>query len=533
MCGDVSSMYAYEALPVAEWFRRNRELAGFHNPTRALYQTVRELVENSLDATETYGILPTIYLRINIEDEQKSWVSVYAEDNGIGIPGAEIPNVFGRVFYSSKYKIKQHRGVFGLGLKMVVLYAQSTTNKPVYVRSAALKSDKIYEYQIMIDTNSNSPIILDRKEYPNKYRWHGTAVKVYLEGSWLAAKKRIEDYLKRTAIIAPYAEIAFKGPDMELWLKRRTTKLPPAPKEGLPHPKSVDVDTLKQMVAESRGMTILEFLMESFDAVGEGTAKVFLEWAGFNPNMKVTAMTPEEMVKLVEKMKQYGGWRRPRSEWLSPVGAELLEIGAKAILGAEAVFAVTRKPESYGGHPFIVEAAVAWGGQIPPSDKPVLLRYANKIPLLYDEGADVARKVVDEFNWQNYKVKFPASLAVIVHVCSTKIPYASAGKEAIAEVPEIEKEMRLALRDAAKKLRLYLSRKEKEMEMFNRYVSLAKYVDEIAHNLAITSRLDKDKLAKHLHKLIEMKIGLTVEELVKHTISLSAAPQEAEEAAAQ
>ncbi|MCC6035424.1 MAG: DNA topoisomerase VI subunit B, partial [Pyrobaculum sp.] len=151
----------------------------------------------------------------------------------------------------------------------------------------------------------------------------------------------------------------------------------------------------------------------------------------------------------------------------------------------------------------------------------------------YDEGADVARKVVDEFNWQNYKVKFPASLAVIIHVCSTKIPYASAGKEAIAEVPEIEKEMRLALRDAAKKLRLYLSRREKEMEMFNRYVSLAKYVDEIAHNLAITSRLDKDKLAKYLHKLIEMKIGLTVEELVKHTLSLSAAPQGAEEAAAQ
>jgi len=529
----VTSMYAYEALPVAEWFRRNRELAGFHNPTRALYQTIRELTENSLDATETYGILPTILLRVDVEDEQKGWVSVYAEDNGIGIPGNEIPNVFGRVFYSSKYRIKQHRGVFGLGLKMVVLYAQSTTNKPVLVRSATLKSDKIFEYQIMIDTNSNSPIILDRREYPNKYRWHGTAVKVYLEGNWLASKKRIEDYLRRTAIIAPYAEIIFKGPDLELWLKRRTTKLPPAPKEGLPHPRSVDVDTLKQMIQESRGLTLQEFLMENFDAVGEGTAKAFLEWAGFNPNMKVRALTPEELVRLVEKMKQYEGWRRPRSDWLSPAGAELLEIGAKAILGAEAVFAVTRKPESYGGHPFIVEAAVAWGGQIPPGDRPVLLRYANKIPLLYDEGADVARKVVDEFNWQNYKVKFPAPLAVIIHVCSTKIPYASAGKEAIAEVPEIEKEMRLALRDAAKKLRLYLSRKEKEMEMLNRYITLAKYIDEVAYNLALVTRIDKESIAGNLHKLIEKKIGLTVDELVKHTLSMSSTQQEMAEAAPQ
>lgn len=517
------TMYAYEALPVAEWFRRNRELAGFHNSTRALYQTIRELTENSLDATETYGILPTVYLRVAVEDEQKGWVSVYAEDNGIGIPGGEIPNVFGRVFYSSKYKIKQHRGVFGLGLKMVVLYSQSTTNKPVYVRSATVKSDKIYEYQIMIDTNNNSPIILDRREYPNKYKWHGTAVKVYLEGNWLGAKKRIEDYLRRTAIIAPYAEIIFKGPDMELWFKRRTTKLPPAPKEGLPHPKSVDVDTLKQMVQENRGKTLLEFLVENFDAVGESTAKTFLEWAGFNPNSKASALTPEELVKLMEKMKQYEGWRRPRSDWLSPVGAELLELGAKAILGAEAVFAVTRKPESYGGHPFIVEAAVAWGGQIPPADKPLLLRYANKIPLLYDEGADVARKVVDEFNWQNYKVKFPAPLAVIIHVCSTKIPYASAGKEAIAEVAEIEKEMRLALRDAAKKLRLYLARKEKEQELINKYVSLAKYVDEISYNLSIVSNISKDALSTNLHNLIEKKLGLTVEQILQHTLSLSSA----------
>ncbi|MFN3803614.1 MAG: DNA topoisomerase VI subunit B [Pyrobaculum sp.] len=512
-------MYTYEALPVAEWFRRNRELAGFHNSTRALYQTIRELTENSLDATETYGILPTIYLKIAAEDEQKSWVSVYAEDNGIGIPGNEVPNVFGKVFYSSKYRIKQHRGVFGLGLKMVVLYAQNTTNKPVLVRSATIKSEKIYEYQIMIDTNNNSPIILDRREYVNKYRWHGTAVKVYLEGNWQGAKKRIEEYLKRTAIIAPYAEIIFRGPDMELWLKRRTTKLPPAPREGLPHPKSVDVDTMKYMLLENRGKTLFEFLISNFDGVGEKTAAAFLQQAGFNPNMKTTALTPEELVTLVEKMKQYDEWKRPRSEWLSPVGAELLEIGVRAILGAEAVFAVTRKPESYGGHPFVVEAAVAWGGQIPPLDRPLLLRYANKIPLLYDEGADVSRKVVDEFNWQNYRIKLPAPLAVIIHICSTKIPYASAGKEAVAEVPEIEKEIRLAIRDAAKKLRLYLARKEREMELLNRYISLARYVDEISSNLSIIVNVDKEKLSANLHRLIEKKLGVTVDELVKHTLT--------------
>lgn len=521
----MSSMYDYEALPVAEWFRRNRELAGFHNSTRALYQTVRELVENSLDATEPYGILPNILISIKVEDQEKEWVSVYVEDNGIGIPGHEVPNVFGRVFYSSKYKIKQHRGVFGLGLKMVVLYAQSTTNRPIHVRTASIKSDKIYEYQIMINTNENKPIIFYVKEYENRYKWHGTAVKVYLEGSWINAKKRIEDYLRRTAIIAPYAEILFRGPDLELYFKRRTTRLPPPPEEGLPHPKTVDVDTVKQMVREHVGKTLLEFLVDAFDGVGEGTAMSFLQWAGFNPSSKIAGLTAEELVRFTEKLRQYEGWRRPRGDWLSPVGSETLEIGARAILGAEAVFAVTRKPSSYGGHPFVVEAAVAWGGQLPPVERPILLRYANKIPLLYDEGADVARKVVDGFNWDNYKVKFPAPLAVIIHLCSTKIPYSSAGKEAVAEVEEIEDEMRLALRDAARKLRLYLSRKEKEAELLNRYISLAKYVDEISHNLSIIVGVDKEKISHMLTKLIEQKLNVSPEELAKQAL----AAEEAEE----
>jgi DNA topoisomerase-6 subunit B len=71
------------------------------------------------------------------------------------------------------------------------------------------------------------------------------------------------------------------------------------------------------------------------------------------------------------------------------------------------------------------------------------------------------------------------------------------------------------------------------MEMLNKYVSLTKYVEEVAHNLAIITGFDKDVLAKHLHKLIEMKIGITVEELVKHMISLSMASQTVEETATQ
>ncbi len=201
----VSFSVKYEELSPAEWFRRNKELAGLTNPTRALYQTIREFVENSLDATESYGILPSVKVRVAYHDKSRGWLSVYVEDNGIGIPDQEIPNVFGKVFYSSKYRVRQHRGVFGLGAKMVILYAQSTTNKPVIVRSAPLGSDKIFEYVLMIDTLKNKPVILSRREYENKYRWHGTAVKVVIEGEWGRARRRIEEYLRRTYMVAPYA----------------------------------------------------------------------------------------------------------------------------------------------------------------------------------------------------------------------------------------------------------------------------------------------------------------------------------------
>jgi len=498
----------YEELSPAEWFRRNKELAGLTNPTRAMYQTIREFVANSLDATESYGILPNIIIRIEHYDKSRGWVSVYVEDNGVGIPDHEIPNVFGRVFYSSKYRIRQHRGVFGLGAKMIILYAQSTTNKPIVVRSAPIGSDKIYEYVLMINTLKNEPIILERREYENRYKWHGTAVKVIIEGDWSRAKRRVEEYLRRTYMIAPYAEIILKAPDLTLYFPRIVTKLPTPPKEGLPHPKSVDVELIKHLISRDPNLTLREFLIEYFDGVGKQTAESFIKWAKFDSDRKVGELTEEEITELTTKMREFNGWRRPKADWLSPVGEDLLIEGIKKVLEPEFVAAVTRKPSSYMGHPFIVEAAIAWGGKVPPSERPIVYRFANKVPLLYDEGSDVVRKVVEEIDWSVYKVKFPAPLAVVVHVCSTKIPYVSAGKEAIADVVEIEEEITLAIREVARKLRQYITKKEKEEEIYIKYATFSMYAGEVAHALAYVTSKSEEELKKKLQELIIRKVGL-------------------------
>ncbi len=512
----------FEALSPAEFFRRNREIAGFSNPTRAIYQTIRELVENSLDATETFKILPSIKIYIDYANQSRSWISIYVEDNGIGIPGDEIPNVFGRVFYSSKYRIKQHRGIFGLGAKMVVLYAQSTTNTPILVRSAPLRSNVIYEYQLMIDITKNEPVIMSQRTMENKYGWHGTAIRVVLEGDWSKAKRRVEEYLRRTAMVAPYAEFVLRGPDEDDAIKipRVTTKMPDPPKEGLPHPKSVDVELIKQLIQKNPDLPLLEFLTENFDGVGETIAKTFIDFVGLQPDMPVGKLINDELINFVTKMREFNGWRRPRADWLSPIGEDILAEGVKFVLRPEVVFTVTRKPSSYMGNPFIVEAALAWGGAIEQSDAPIIYRFANKVPLIYDEGNDVVRKIVDEIDWTQYKVKFPASLAIVVHICSTKIPYASAGKEAIAEVPEIESEVRNAIREVARKLRLYITRKEKEQELLMKYAIFSMYAEEVVNALSYVTKADIEELRSSMTTLIKEKLKIRrFEDLLNNSLS--------------
>jgi len=153
-----------------------------------------------------------------------------------------------------------------------------------------------------------------------------------------------------------------------------------------------------------------------------------------------------------------------------------------------------------------VEVALAYGGDVPQTDAPTLYRFANRIPLLYDEGADVSRKVISSIDWSIYKVKFPAPLAIVTHICSTKIPFKGVGKEAIAEVPEVEKELEIAIREAARRLRRHLSKLEKLYEVKRRKTIIGKYIPEVSRALAYVSNIDEKILAKKLQTMLEKDI---------------------------
>ncbi len=580
----------FQEISPADFFYRNRDIAGFTNPSRAVFVSIRELVENSLDSADQMNVPPEVYVRLSEENgvtaTTESGNGVYRlmiMDNGSGISARHIPSAFGQVLFGSNYKLKQARGTFGLGGTMAILYGQITTHKPVLIRSSTGGS-KVYEYKLMIDIQRNRPLILDRKTRRNKEQWRGTIVEYSLEGDYYRAMSKILEYLKQTALVTPYADIRFVDPKGRLYLfSRATTKMPPPPTETLTHPYGVDVETLQRIIRVTTSRNLLDFMRKHFHRVGQGTSLSFLDFAGFiktpTPQRlkpehvtrivetinkikkfrklfgKVTEeqiksllkktkaqsmldfmiasfpnvdrsivlrmlasagfvrtknpkkLRPDEIVRLVRMMKQYPDFLPPDASCLSPLGEDLLKAGILKELQPEFIAVSQRKPSTYAGHPFIVETAIAYGGNIPKKDDIVVYRFANKIPLLYDEASDVSVRVIKGINWRRYKVASGMPIAILVHLCSTKVPYKTVGKEFIADRPEVKSEILNGIREVARRLQMFLAKREhvakekKRLSVFSKYLpKIARFSTDLAGK---TEEPDIELLLKSVRKYEE------------------------------
>ena len=263
----------FEEISASDFFYRNRDIAGFTNPSRAIFVAIREIVENSLDASESQKIPPDVFVRLSFEAEATKDTQIYklrVEDNGCGIPPRFIPSAFGQILYGSKYKLKQTRGTFGLGGKMALLYGQVTTHQAATVTSSTGETNKIYQFKLMIDIQKNRPIILDRKVMINKDNWRGTIIEFTLEGDYLRSMPKILEYFKQTAMMNPYANITFVDPKGRLYkFTRVTTDMPEPPKETLPHPYGVDVELLQRIIMITTYTNMSDFLRGHFHRVSE------------------------------------------------------------------------------------------------------------------------------------------------------------------------------------------------------------------------------------------------------------------------
>ncbi len=498
---------SFEEISASDFFYRNRDIAGLTNPSRSIFVAIREVVENSLDAAESQKIPPDVYVRLSFEAEATKETQIYklrVEDNGSGIPPRFIPSAFGQVLYGSKYKLKQARGTFGLGGKMAVLYGQITTHQPVTVTSST-GQEKIYTFKLMIDIQRNKPIILDRKVLINKENWHGTIIEFTIEGDYLRAMTKIIEYFKQTAMVNPYANLTFVDPKGRLYkFNRATTVMPEPPKETMPHPYGVDVELLQRLIQITEHTTMSSFLRGHFHRVGEITAQKFLEFAGIQANKNPKKLSHEEIVRLMQNLKKYNDFLPPDASCLSPLGEELLKAGVTKELNPEYLVVHQRKPSTYAGHPFIIEMAMAYGGSVPKRGNFVIYRFANKIPLLYYEASDVSYRVISAMNWRRYKVSPDMPIAIVVHICSTKVPYKTVGKEFISDRPEVRKEVANALREVSRQIQHFLARQEhvhmekKRLGIFSKYLPK---IAEFATNLAgKEKRPDIEKLLKSVQK---------------------------------
>lgn len=452
------------------------------------------------------NVLPEIYVRLS-HDEEESGNNIYTlriVDNGSGIPAPQVPLAFGQFLFGSKYRLRQARGTFGLGGTMAILYGQITTNKSVHIVSSTGTS-RTYEYRLMIDIQRNKPIILDRGVHVNKKtngeRWHGVVVEFHLEGDYYRAMPKILDYIQETAIANPYANITFVDPRGRLHKFDRTAaEMPPPPKETLPHPHGVDVETIQRIIRICTSTRMLDFMKAYFHRVGEQTSRQFLKFANIDEKRDPRKLRPEEIVKLVQAMKNFNEFLPPDASCLSPLGEDLLRAGILKELEPEFAAVCRRKPSTYSGHPFIAETAIAYGGKLPNKNDIVLYRFANKIPLIYDESEDVSWKVVRSINWRRYRVTPDMPVAVFVHLCSTKIPYKTVGKEIIADIPEVSREILNGIREVARQLRRYLSRKERVKMQVRRLNVFSMYLPKIAEFSA---------------KLIGLETPLTIDRLYR------------------
>lgn len=499
---------------VAEFFARNRHLLGFDNKIKALMTTIKEAVDNALDACEEARILPEIIVEVVELGEDRFRVIV--EDNGPGIVKEQVPKIFAKLLYGSKFhQKKQSRGQQGIGISAAVMYGQLTTGRPARITSRPGSKKQAHYFELKLDTKSNKPDVI-KDEVVEWIKDSGTRIEIDLEASYQRGSRSIDEYLKQTAITNPHTTIIYTNPKAEQLIFARTSDiLPPLSQSTKPHPHGVELGVLMEMLSSTEHRTLQAFLTNEFVRVGDGTAKTICENAKLSPKLDPHVATREQAESIV-KAFQVTTIMAPPSDTVVPIGEDLLEKGLRKEVNAEFYAATTRPPAVYRGNVFVVEAAVAYGGVQKADDQVALMRFANRVPLLYQQGACAVSKAVIGTNWKAYglqqsKNSLPVGpCTIVIHIASVWVPFTSESKEAIAHYPEIIKEMKLALQEIGRKLSSYVRKKKVvglELKKRDYIIKFLPHVSAALQEILAFDAVKKDALEQHLVAILEQERG--------------------------
>jgi DNA topoisomerase-6 subunit B len=478
-----------KAISVAEFFEKNRQILGFDSAPRALITCVKEAVDNSLDACEDAGILPDIFVQIKRSGD---YYQVIVEDNGPGIVAEEIPRVFAKLLYGSRFHtLRQSRGQQGIGISAAVLYSQLTSGKPTKVISKIGPGRPAHYCELTINTAKNEPEV-QKEEEVEWERPRGTRVELEMDGSYVRSRRQsVFGSLKSAAIVNPHARITLVEPEGNVEVFERATEALPKKAYAIsPHPAGIELGELIKLLRYTDKKKLRVFLRETFSSIGSISAQELCNHAGLDPERPPSSLSHEEAKGLLSAFKKIKV-KSPPVDCLSPIGEELIKAGLEKEYRLDFIATTVRPVCVYSGNPFVVEVGLGYGGELEKEGRVEILRFANRVPLVYQQGACAITHAMESVSWKNYSLGQPTGSGVpvgpavlLVHVASTNIPFTSESKDAIADVPEILSEVDLGLKEAARKLRRYLSRQSALSERREKEEIIRKILPRIAKKLS-------------------------------------------------
>ncbi|MCL1979327.1 MAG: DNA topoisomerase VI subunit B [Methanomassiliicoccaceae archaeon] len=505
-----------QEISVTEFFEKNKHILGFDSRSKSLLMGIKEAVDNALDACEEAGFLPEIKVRVERLREEEEY-KITVEDNGPGILHKMMPNVFGRLLYGSRFHaLRQSRGQQGIGISATVMYGNISTGKPAHIESKIEGADEVaWKMDITIDTKTNRPIVTNDAAFTWEGKDHGTKVEYSTKGRYITGKQSVFEYLRNTAIVNPHARIEFQDPEGKRYIfERATEQLPPKSKEIKPHPEGMEIGDLMKYAQNTQQKTVSAFLKNDFSRITDRIAEDILTRAAVSPSAKPSSLTRDNCKAMIEAIAQVK-IMAPPTDCLSPIGDTLIKKGLMHILDGMRpdyyATPVTRPPKAVNGNPFVVEAGIVYGGEIPSDEQVTILRFANRVPLLYQQGACAITKAISEVDWRRYGLEqrggkgIPFGPAIIlVHVASTKVPFTSEGKEAVASFAELQSEIEQALRLCARNLKSHLNKMERKSKTSAKFEIVQELIPAMAKKASSMLDMPMPDLSRTISKIMNV-----------------------------
>ena len=501
---------------ISEFFEKNKHFLGFDTLPRSIITAVKEAVDNSLDAAEEHRILPNISIEIHKIKGKKDELRLISQDNGPGIPQKAISKVFGSLLFGSRFHtIRQTRGQQGIGITGVVMYSQLTTGKPTAVISKIGKEAGAVRVNVGLDTKKNKAIISNEKRFSmdeadeaKGLHWigdHGIRIETRMKAKYQRGKQSVHQYLKMTSIVNPHASIDFIAYDEdgtvldEASWPRVTDELPRPVKDIKPHPHGLEIGTLQRLLRDASAPSegggartpLRYFLRNTFSAMSNSRCEEVISLAGLDATRKPASLKPDDVNSLLAAFSKVR-LPSPPTDCLSPIEDLLIKKGLSKAIDSRFVSTVTREPRVTNGNPFQVEVGLIFGGDL-PGDQPIqVLRFANRVPLMYQQGGCLLTKALESVDWKRYGLDHPGGrgipkgpAAVLIHLASTNVQFTSEAKEALSDNVDVFDEIRLAMLEVGRGLRNHLKKQKQKAKAQEKFELVNIILPEI-HDKAIS-----------------------------------------------